>query len=80
MDEKFINQREKALENYFSTTLKVLNVSNSPSLRDFLFKGKNSNDTPVIQDEPIGNSQINSVITLNPNNNKTNDTSQNLQQ
>ena len=49
MDEKFINQREKSLENYFSNCLKALSIDKSKTLKDFLLKKKSSG--PIMPDD-----------------------------
>jgi len=64
-DEKFINQREKALENFFSTTLKTISIDKAKCLRDFLMNGKTG--SPFVQEER-GKSEINSVV-VEPNQN-----------
>jgi len=58
-DEKFINQREKALENFFSTTLKTISIDKAKCLRDFLMNGKTG--SPFVNEVP-GKSEIKSVI------------------
>lgn len=55
-DEKFINQREKALENFFNHTLKNISIDKAKCLRDFLMKGKAG--SPFVQ-EAAGKSEIN---------------------
>ncbi|EAR82738.2 PX domain protein (macronuclear) [Tetrahymena thermophila SB210] len=50
MDEKFINQREKSLANYFSNCLKQISIDQSKVLRDFILKNKTSG--PIMVDPP----------------------------
>lgn len=71
-DEKFINQREKALENFFSTTLKNISIDKAKCLRDFLMKGKEGSQ--LVQEVP-GKSEINSVVVETNKNNNNNNTS-----
>ena len=58
-DEKFNNQREKALENFFRTTLKTISIDKAKCLRDFLMNGKTG--SPFVNEVP-GKSEIKSVI------------------
>lgn len=74
MDEKFINQREKALENYFNNAISIVNLEQSLTLKEFLFKGRNNTGSPIIPDDDAGRSMNNSTIDPPKNNlmNKSN--------
>lgn len=68
MDEKFINQREKALENYFNNAISTVDLEKAKSLKEFLFKGKEYTGSPIIPDDDAGRSMNNSVIDPPKNN------------
>lgn len=47
LKEKFINQREKALENYFIITFKSIVIDKAVCLKSFLYKNKNEGSSVV---------------------------------
>lgn len=61
LDQDFVSQRKKHLENYFNTLLRTINIDKIPVAKDFIFQGRGENEI-----HPSENSNINSNKTNDP--------------